>query len=188
MTNRPSKDLTGQVFGRLTVDGFSHIKKYDSGRTQAMWNVTCSCGTKKIVYGNNMLNGSVKGCGCLRKEGLNKKPFGQASANSRFSQYKASFKNRKKHLTFELTKEQFLSMIVKPCVYCGSINSNNHQASNCNGSFVSNGIDRIDSEIGYTLDNCVPCCDICNRMKLDHSVDVFIGHIEKILNHLRKVW
>jgi hypothetical protein len=25
-------------------------------------------------------------------------------------------------------------------------------------------------------------------MKLDHSVDHFLGHIQKILQHLRKVW
>jgi 5-methylcytosine-specific restriction endonuclease McrA len=30
------------------------------------------------------------------------------------------------------------------------------------------GIDRVDNSIGYTPDNCVPCCTQCNRIKLDH--------------------
>ena len=186
MNTSRRKDLKGKIFGKLTVLGYSHTHKSPGGQGHAMWNVRCSCGTQKAVSGGNLTRG-VKSCGCLKKEGLNKKPFGEASANSRFAQYKTSFRNRKKHLTFELTKEQFLSIVVKPCVYCGTVNSNEHHATNCNGSFVSNGIDRVDSNIGYTIENCVPCCDVCNRMKLDHSVDVFLGHIEKIFNHLRKV-
>jgi hypothetical protein len=185
MTSRPSKDLTGQVFGRLTVDGFSHIKKYDSGRTQAMWHVTCSCGTKKIVYGNNMLNGSVKGCGCLRKEGLNKKERGEASFNSRYGMYKKSAERRS--FEFDLTKDQFRSIVVQDCAYCGGAPSGVHHATHCYGSFVGNGVDRIDSSKGYTIDNCVPCCKTCNHMKLDHSVEHFINHMQKILRHLRKV-
>ena len=46
----------------------------------------------------------------------------------------------------------------------------------------ANGIDRIDSTQGYELINSVPCCTICNRMKLDHSKMDFLTHIQKILN------
>ena len=185
MTSRPSKDLTGQIFGKLTVDGFSHIKQYANGRTQAMWNVTCSCGTKKTVYGNNMLNGSVRACGCLRKEGFNKKEYGEASFNSRYGMYKKSAERRS--FEFNLTKEEFKSLVLQNCSYCGSAPSNVHQATHCNGSFVGNGVDRVNSLKGYTVENCVPCCKKCNHMKLNYSVDEFIGHMQKILQHLRKV-
>jgi hypothetical protein len=57
------EDLTGQVFGRLTV-----IARAPNNRQgKAMWEVECSCPlhTRKIVSRRN-LNGSTKGCGCLR--------------------------------------------------------------------------------------------------------------------------
>ena len=186
MITSKRKDLSGQIFGRLTVLDYSHTHKSPGGQGHAMWNVVCSCGNTKSVSGSNLLNG-VKSCGCLKKDGLNKKVFGQASANSRFAQYKASFRHRKQHLTFELSKEEFFGIIQKPCQYCGTSNSNKHQATNCNGPFVSNGIDRIDSNLGYTIKNCVPCCDVCNRMKSDHSLETFFLQVQKIADYLRKV-
>jgi hypothetical protein len=50
--------------------------------------------------------------------------------------------------------DEFCAIVVKPCYYCGEINSGE-----------VNGIDRINNDIGYTSENCVPCCEICNRMK-----------------------
>lgn len=52
-----------------------------------------------------------------------------------------------------------------------------------NGDFVYNGIDRIDSSHGYTKDNIVTCCKICNKMKMDMSLDNFIEQIYKIKEH-----
>lgn len=31
--------------------------------------------------------------------------------------------------------------------------------------YTYNGVDRLDSSMGYTPDNCVPCCWECNNMK-----------------------
>lgn len=36
----------------------------------------------------------------------------------------------------------------------------------------------------YQLDNCVPCCGICNHMKKDMSYDDFINHVMKITSNL----
>ena len=49
---------------------------------------------------------------------------------------------------------------------------------------MRNGIDRIDSSKGYSVDNCVPCCAKCNYAKHDLSIDDFKNHIEKIYKHL----
>ena len=50
-----------------------------------------------------------------------------------------------------------------------------------------NGIDRIDSNIGYTVNNCVPCCTICNHMKNDLTTDEFYNHIKLLYNlHFNK--
>lgn len=184
MTTSKRKDLKGTIFGRLTVLDYSHTHKSPGGQGHAMWHVSCSCGVKKIVSGGNLING-VKSCGCLKKDGLNKKPIGEASFNAKYGMYRHSAKKR--GFEFSLTKNEFKSIVLKPCKYCGQEPSNLHHAINCNGSFVSNGVDRVDSSKGYLTNNCVPCCEVCNKMKLDYSVDSFLAHVEKIFNHLRKV-
>ena len=179
------EDLTGKIFGRLTVDSYSHSAGSDGKPKRVMWNVTCECGTKKSVSAANLKHRGVYSCGCAKKEGLNKKPKGTASFNSKFTSYKHWAKKR--NLSWELSKEEFLSIVLQPCHYCGVEGATTHQANNCNGAFVSNGIDRKKSLKGYELKNCLPCCGRCNVMKMDLPYDVFIKHIESIFKHLRKV-
>ena len=60
------KDLTGQVFGRITV-----VSKAANSRTgNIRWNCVCSCSdkTKRIIHGSSLLSGNTKSCGCLSKE------------------------------------------------------------------------------------------------------------------------
>jgi len=45
---------------------------------------------------------------------------------------------------------------------------------------IYNGIDRVDNAIGYLTDNCVACCKVCNRAKLQMSKNEFFDHIKKI--------
>lgn len=60
-----------------------------------------------------------------------------------------------RNIQWELTEEQFNTLILQPCYLCGlSTNDKNH-----------NGIDRTDNTKGYTLDNSKPCCGHCNLMK-----------------------
>lgn len=85
---------------------------------------------------------------------------------NRFNIYKKNAKKR--NLVFSLTKDDFYRLTSKQCIYCGDLND-------------YNGIDRIDSTKGYFLENCVPCCEICNKMKLDHQYNFWISHMQKIL-------
>ena len=43
-----------------------------------------------------------------------------------------------------------------------------------------NGIDRVDNNIGYTEENTVPCCEFCNRAKLNNTEEYFKTKIIKI--------
>ena len=58
------KDLTGKVFGRLTVVGLNHT----DARYQRYWKVHCSCRTHTIVRGDHLTNAKIKSCGCLRQD------------------------------------------------------------------------------------------------------------------------
>eukprot|EP00968_Pinguiococcus_pyrenoidosus_P015587 scaffold1445_cov235-Pinguiococcus_pyrenoidosus.AAC.5 len=68
-----------------------------------------------------------------------------------FTMYKANAKQR--HIQWNLTENEFNMLTKKECFYYG------RQGSNiC-------GVDRIDSDGSYDLDNVVPACSCCNRMK-----------------------
>ncbi len=57
------KDLVGKRFGKLVV------VEYDHSNHGAYWKCDCDCGKKDIVLPSyRLLNGSVKSCGCLRKD------------------------------------------------------------------------------------------------------------------------
>lgn len=86
----------------------------------------------------------------------------------KLAMYKSGAKKR--GFDFELSKEEFLQFWQEPCFYCGS-------------GIETIGIDRIDSSKGYFMDNIVPCCSICNTMKLALPRDVFIEHCQKVVKH-----
>ena len=64
---RVFKDITGIKYGRLTVIGFS--KRIDN---KNYWLCKCDCGKEHIAEQNNLINGGIKSCGCLREEQLKK--------------------------------------------------------------------------------------------------------------------
>jgi hypothetical protein len=84
--------------------------------------------------------------------------------------YKKNANSR--NLNFNLTIKEFKEICQNKCFYCG------YQPI---GTY--NGIDRINSDLHYTLDNCISCCRICNIMKNDKNKDDFI----KICIHIAKV-
>jgi len=76
-----------------------------------------------------------------------------------------------KRWKYELfTLNEFIELSSMSCRYCGGVNK-------------TKGIDRIDNKIGYTKENSVSCCKLCNYMKNNYSVDDFLAHIKKIYEH-----
>lgn len=87
------------------------------------------------------------------------------SPKSMYLLNKASAKKR--NLTFEITRDQFISLIIQDCHYCGSkppVDSGR------------NGCDRVDNLVGYLMANLVPCCFTCNQMKGKRGQVEFIEH------------
>lgn len=68
------QDLTGKVYGKLTV--VSYAGKKDPNRyatNKNYWNCTCECGGKKDVPAHHLKDGSTKSCGCLVSIGSRKR-------------------------------------------------------------------------------------------------------------------
>lgn len=57
-------DLTGMVFGRLTV--LRHVGKNEKGEN--MWECQCECGNTVAVRGDVLRYGLTRSCGCLSRE------------------------------------------------------------------------------------------------------------------------
>ena len=79
---------------------------------------------------------------------------------------------RERELQFELSFEDYEKIVVNPCHYCGILEERGF-----------NGIDRKNSGIGYIIENCVSCCQMCNYMKGSLSESVFIKRACHILTH-----
>ena len=166
----------GNRHGRLTI-------VEDAGRDKqgrASWRCVCDCGNEVIVSGHSLRNGNTRSCGCLQRDAV-QLPFGQSSFNALYAMYKWKAKDRR--LSFDLTKEDFSFLTKMNCFYCGEEPSQEKSAPRANGSYIYNGIDRIDSGKGYTMNNVVPCCGCCNRMKLNHSMKEFLLRVERIYKH-----
>jgi hypothetical protein len=58
-------DLTGQVFGRLTVLRLSEER--DRYR-ELLWLCKCTCGNETLVRASSLRSGATRSCGCLRQE------------------------------------------------------------------------------------------------------------------------
>lgn len=60
---RPTPNLTGQRFGRLTV-----IERAENKGKKAAWRAVCDCGKGVAVRGEVLTRGDTRSCGCLRRE------------------------------------------------------------------------------------------------------------------------
>lgn len=73
----------------------------------------------------------------------------------------------KRNIEWFLTEEDFLNLWNKNCFYCGDV-------------IKTIGIDRKNNNEGYKIDNVVPCCSICNKLKLALPYEDFIKKIKQI--------
>ena len=92
----------------------------------------------------------------------------KSEAVRRFNGLKRRAKDR--DIRVELTLDQFKQITAKPCVYCGRFTKGKKHT----------GVDRIDSNLDYTLSNSAPCCRFCNLAKNDLSVEEFVGNVLRV--------
>lgn len=89
----------------------------------------------------------------------------------------------KRGYSFDLTLDEMSNLSQQVCTYCGK---EPEQFLSSFPNFIYNGIDRVDNTKGYILENCVPCCKVCNRMKDVLSVEDFKSHVNKIITFKRE--
>lgn len=139
------KNIKNEKFGRLTVVKF--IKRADR---KTYWECICDCGNTIITTQNNLQRGSTKSCGCLFKEGNNKK---NNLSNSRLYHIWRNMKAR----CYRKNSSSYKNYGAKGIIVCEEWKNNFMTFYNwaiANGYDDNLTIDRIDNNRMYEPNNC----------------------------------
>lgn len=170
-------------YGRLLV--ISHEGK--DHRNKHLWKCLCDCGNEKIVVSCNLSSGKSKSCGCLKNEFLRLlgNQYGlyidreDAILKVQYSHLKRRSKKFSKDC---ISFHEFKTIVLSDCAYCGARPYKKLTDRSCetkskklisDTTVFANGIDRINNKLGYLIDNCAPCCKICNSAKGELSIKDF---------------
>lgn len=183
MRKLKSKEIiNGQKFHNWTVIERTNAPSHIKNKSNSFWLCSCSCGVVKVLTGGHLRNSKTKGCRSCSMISRRKKE-GDCSFNGLYLRYKHGAIARS--LEFKLSKRQFKKLTKQNCIYCGVEPLNIHKGKTAFGAYVYNGIDRIDSNLGYEIKNCIPACFICNRAKGDMSQSQFLEWVDRIINFKR---
>jgi len=150
-------DLVGQRFGPLLVLGIAR-------RCSLL--VRCTCGTEKVMTPSTLARRGS--CGCQKHVRSHREWSRQ---DRLFEQYRTTAKRNCREWSISLA--EFTAFVTASCHYCGT-----------EPGILLNGIDRKDNSQGYTLQNSLTCCRICNYAKRDSSYADFLAWIRKAARHL----
>jgi len=172
----PDVDIVGRRFGKLLV------LKY-AGRSK--WLCRCDCGATSTPGTWNLHRGVVHSCGCLQRT-HRILPGDEGSFRARYRQCQGNAVSR--GYEFSLTVEQFRGISAQSCFYCGAEPQPYIAGKRAiqRVPYLCNGLDRQDNQGGYTKDNCVACCAVCNYMKRTLSVGEFLTAAAHIIAHQTK--
>jgi hypothetical protein len=179
-------NLVGLRFGRLVVISLDYKLKVGRRVSTIFWNCKCDCGNMVKVSSYDLQMGVIKSCGIEKDKlsiefSLEDQTSSDVALQTLYDRYKYSAKYRE--LDFNLTIGEFNNITKQDCYYCGVSPWRKVFGSKCM-DYTYNGIDRVDSYKGYTVDNCVPCCRDCNVAKLDRTKENFYEWVDTIYNHI----
>ena len=146
-------NLCGQKFGKRTVIGFGVPIIRKDGRKKTAFVCRCDCGNEVVVAGSNLKNGNTQSCGCTRREKIG--AFNRSHGKSHTRLY-AIWCRMKQRCTNPKTNEYgfYGGRGIKVCdEWANSFDAFESWALNA-GYDDSLTIDRIDTDLSYTPENC----------------------------------
>lgn len=146
-----------------------------NGKSKHLIEVICSrCGNVSVIRADRIVSKNYTPQSCtycvnsLQKEIADNKYLDSRHFRRRKSSILGNAKSR--GIKVDLSDSEINTLLNSSCYYCGKGRAD--------------GIDRVDSNKSYTIDNVVPCCGICNRMKNKFSLNLFIEQIDRIYHNL----
>lgn len=172
------KNLENEKFGKLLVtSNYKTVIQKGTSSRRVHWLCQCDCGSSpRYISGTSLRAGNATSCGCNRKL-----EYGKAAFNALYSKYKRRAISER-NLNFLLSENEFEFLTSQSCYYCGVKPYQKYSSSN-NGDYIYNGIDRLNPQIGYEINNCVTACGDCNFAKQSLTHDEFLNLVERIYNH-----
>jgi hypothetical protein len=161
--------ISGSTIGHLT------LVEYIGNN---IWKCECVCGVTITKSIENIMHFYKASCGCLN-------PFVESNYHPENALYRLYIKGADiRNYSFSLSFYDFSTLLDSECYYCGDVQSGPSFTYNYT-IFKRNGIDRIDNDLNYTIDNTVSCCTMCNKMKLSYTKQDFVNQILKIAKKQR---
>ena len=140
-------DITGKKFNRLTV-----IRRVENSFSKkARWLCKCDCGNFREISGDNLRNGNVKSCGCL-KAIRNKQRATHRKSNIRLYNIWRNMKSRCNCKTNPFYKN-YGERGIKICTDWETF-ENFYCWANANGYNDNLTIDRVNVNGNYEPNNC----------------------------------
>lgn len=142
----------------------------------------CVCGSEFALRETNSFDGweNVKCPSCKRVERV------QPDVGERYVMKRIRSDAARSDRVFELEFDWVKKMMHASCHYCGRKDQNRISVkSKVPGEYLIrdfryNGLDRINNSLGYTKQNCVPCCFVCNRAKQSMTYEEFMDWIVEL--------
>ena len=184
----------GTIIGKVEVIEFDRVEE-GNNRNIYYYKYKCVCGNIETAPKYSLLQSKKSRntycCTKCRKDKLSewakvacvryKDPI-EGKCSILFSNYRAKCKIKK--WNFKLTFSEFKDLVTSNCHYC------NLEPNKCRmdrskirqglSRIYFNGIDRLDSNKGYEINNVVPCCEDCNKAKRNLEYNQFLELIKKI--------
>jgi hypothetical protein len=184
----PTKlNLLGKKFRKMLVISEAPSIKI-RGSMQTQWLCRCDCGVEQLISGGYLTDQRGRGScvSCRRASRL--RNLGLSDDEVGFRRCLEHYKRRahQRGYSWELDSSQFRNLCTQPCNYCGCLPKTISSAYYSKPGppdpfpFIRNGVDRIDNKCGYTIENSVTCCEMCNRMKMAYSLEEFLEKIVAI--------
>ena len=165
----------GTIFNKVKVIDFAYTVK-----SRAYYFTECmTCGTESIRRMDHIKTNPEYCKNC--KDKMTAKPKVESVINTIYSGYRTNANSRS--ISFEITKDDFTKLISQNCFYCNQKPVESQFSKSTNRTdikFLHNGVDRLNSNVGYILENCVPCCSMCNLIKNKFSIEDFLNKIKQI--------
>ena len=167
----PSLIEIGSRYHRLTA-----VENVGIVNTHLSYKFLCDCGTYKTIASSFVRRGLVTSCGCRRIENWQSKCNPKAVVRAVFNRYRINAIN--KGIPFRLSRQEFYALTGMNCFYCNAP----PKLARCKARTTMNlnGLDRQTVSLGYTMDNVVPCCWTCNRIKSDSTHEEFIAWVNTV--------